>query len=105
MQNFHAGIKQYATEIRQLAASCQTRSELADVKVLIDDLIRSVSADTGGDPASRLNVWTALQHELRRYFSGMPDPRWLDAVNHALHRIHSRRQTALKSRKIINKMN
>jgi len=95
----HAEIRRYVTELRQLAASYQEGGNLTETKIQIDEAIRDVNTGLSGDPVCRLAVWTALQQEVRRYFSNMSDPRWLDAMNHVLFRIGSRRQTALNSRK------
>jgi hypothetical protein len=95
----HAEIRRYVTDLRQLAASYQEGGNLAETKILIDEAIRDVNTGLSGDPVCRLVVWTALQQEVRRYFSNMSDPRWLDAMNHVLFRIGSRRQTALHSKK------
>jgi len=95
----HAEIRHHVTELRQLAASYQEGGNLTETKTLIDEAIRDVNTGLSGDPVCRLAVWTALQQEVRRYFSNMSDPRWLDAMNHVLFRIGSRRQTALNSKK------
>jgi len=95
----HVEIRRYVTEFRQLAASYQQGGNLTETKILIDEAIRDVNTGLSGDPACRLAIWTALQQEVRRYYSNMSDPRWLDAMNHVLYRIGSRRQTALKSKK------
>lgn len=93
VHNHHAEISLCVNEIRRLAATYQSGNVLSEVKRQVDEAIHNLAGTLGRNRTCRLAVWSQMNVDLQSYISNLSDPRWLDVINHARHRVKTRRYT------------
>lgn len=89
----------YALEIRRLAASYQTGGCLNDIKMKVDNVIRSVQGLLGYDSDFQVKKWSELFEVLGFYMSNTADPKWKTVITHARYRVNCKKHSAIFRRK------
>ncbi|KJV48769.1 hypothetical protein VH86_09180 [Pantoea sp. BL1] len=93
----------FAIQLRKLAAIHQSGTSIAEVKLQVDNTIQHMKDSLGKDKTLQALKWHELLIALEKFSRNTADPKWMLVIKHAKHRIKSRIQTAVYSRKRFNR--
>ncbi|MCA1179801.1 MULTISPECIES: hypothetical protein [unclassified Pantoea] len=96
-------VEAFAIRLRKLAAFHQSGTSITDVKHQVDNTIQHMKDTIGKDKTQQALKWNELLIALEKFSRNTADPKWMEVMKHARHRIKSRIQTAVYSRKHFNR--
>lgn len=85
----------YVLEIRRLAASYQMGDSLSEVRVRVDDTIKSMQAMLGYDSDYQAEKWAELFNELGAFSTNNADPEWHSVIAYARRKVNCKKHSAI----------